>query len=532
MSGGPLALVVYAGQMATYVCEGGDVQPTYPILHPITEELLLLLRQDQSQSLVTDWCTSASASTTTHASGDRAWLLKQKAQGIRSCLLPLMQGRLVLLVVPLSSTASYREAWTQLCFDGHVLARRLIMLSDTVASAFACGMNSGVVIHASLSTVSMCRVEAGCSTRYSNSHLGSVQMLCGPKLSMQLTEEWSKLALVVSTPNSSTSMRAFEVTKGAELDTAREGGADKQHPESHRLMGLVKLTGAEYRDSLIRTFGLKAYTAVIIRAQMKEQERQESRAISSKGKGKGGNRQGSLSPLDELRQRYPRAVRQAPGQLEKLLARVAQGGPTTPVSAAPLEGGEPCVLAGEALAIPYVRALFEYVVRNCGDDTWRVVKREQRGRKRSSTTRWRPHRPRSGRSDDQRSSSNEAKTEAMCSDANSDSAETFRGTRQHTSDSSGEEDNGSEEDTEEETESSSSDSSSDSSSMASLLDNSDDDTWLRSQTTPLPSAPWWLPLLGGSIVSRLSDKDLQRAIITAEEARETRGTVIHWRMLI
>lgn len=497
--------------MATYVCEGGDVQPTYPILHPISEEVLRLLRQEQSQATAPDQSAPASASSSMHTSGDRAWRLKQQAQELRYHFLPLLQGRFVLLVVPLSSTASYREEWTRLCFDSHVLARRMVMLTDTVASAFACGMDRGVVVHASLSTVSMCRVEEGCSTRYSNSHMGSLQMLCGVKLSLQLAEEWPRVANSVTT-SYSTSFPALGPAKGAEMDTAVESSADK-HLWNSGVGALVDLTSPAYRDALIRAFGFKAYRDVIVRTQMEEQQHQVAMTTSSKGKGKGSGRQ------------------RAPGQLEKLLARVVQGGPTTPASAAFLEGGEPCVLAGEALAIPYVHALFDYLVKRCGDDVWAVVERERRARKRSLTTSRLQHRPPPSHHEDHRSTMSKAGSGAAHSGANGGSDEAATGTGRHgssTSRSTSSDKDLSDEEEEEEEESSSSSSSS----GTSLSDSSDEDTWLQSQPTPLPAAPWWLPLLGGSIVSRLTDKDVQRAVITAEEARETNGTTVHWRMLL
>ncbi|CAJ1990947.1 hypothetical protein conserved [Leishmania donovani] len=532
MSGDPLALVVYAGQMATYVCEGGDVQPTYPILNSITEEVLRLLRQEQCQTTAPDQSAPASASSAMHTSGDRTWLLKQQAQELRYHFLPLLLGRFVLLVVPLSSTASYREEWTRLCFDSHVRARRLVMLTDTVASAFACGMDSGVVVHASLSTVSMCRVEEGCSTRYSNSHMGSLQMLCGVKLSLQLAEEWPKVANSVTTSNS-TSVPALGPVKGAEVDTAVEGDADK-HLWSSGGGASVDLKNPAYRDTLVRAFGFKAYRDVIVRAQMEAQQHQAAMTTSSKGKGKGGTRQRAPSLLDDLHRKYPRGVRRAPGQLEKLLARVVQGGPTTPASAAFLEGGEPCVLAGEALAIPYVHALFDYLVKRCGDDVWAVVERERRARKRSLTAS-RPQHRSSPSHHDHRDTMRKAESGAAHSGANGGSDEAATGTRRHNSSTSRSTSSGkdlSDEEEEGKEESSFSSSSSYSSSGTSLPDRSDEDTWLRLQPTPLPAAPWWLPLLGGSIVSRLTDKDLQRAVITAEEARETNGTMVHWRMLL
>lgn len=532
MSSDPLALVVYAGQMATYVCEGGDVQPTYPILHPITEEVLRLLRQAQCQATAPDQSAPASASSAMHTSGDRAWPLKQQVQELRYHFLPLLQGRFVLLVVPLSSAPSYREEWTRLCFDSHVLARRLVMLTDTVASAFACGMDNGVVVHASLSTVSMCRVEEGCSTRYSNSHMGSLQMLCGMKLSLQLAEEWPKVANTAATSNS-TLVPAFGPVKGAEVDTAGEGGAHK-HLWGSGVGAVVDLTSPAHRDALVRAFGFKAYRDVIVRAQMEAQQHQAAMTTPSKGKGKGGTRQRAPSFLDDLRQKYPRAVRRAPGQLEKLLARVVQGGPTTPASAAFVEGGEPCVLAGEALAIPHVYALFDYLVKRCGDDVWAVVERERRARKRSLTTSRSQHLS-SPSHHDHRDTMSKAESGAAHLGANGGSDEAATGTRRHSSSTSRSTSSGkdlSDEEEEEEEESSLSSSSSYSSSGTLLSDSSDEDTWLQSQPTPLPAAPWWLPLLGGSIVSRLSDKDVQRAVITAEEARETNGTMVHWRMLL
>uniref|UniRef100_A0AAW3BH86 Actin-like protein n=1 Tax=Leishmania naiffi TaxID=5678 RepID=A0AAW3BH86_9TRYP len=532
MSGDPLTLVVYAGQMATYVCEGGDVQPTYPILHSITEEVLRLLRQEQRQSTAPDHSTSASSSSTTYASGDRASLLKQQAQELRCRLLPLMQGRFVLLVVPLSSTASYREEWTQLCFDECALARRLVMLADTVASAFACGMDSCVVVHASLSTVSMCRVEAGCSTRHSNSHMGSLQMLCGAKLSLQLTEEWPKVTFSV-TASDSNSVPELVPSNDAEV-TAGIGGDTDMHLGSSGVGALVDLASPKHRDALIHAFGFKAYSAVVVRSQMEAQEPQVTMTTSSKGKGKGGGRQRASSLLDELRQVYPRAVRRRPGQLEKLLARVVHGGSTTPASAVRHDGGEPCVLAGEALAIPYVYALFAYVVKRCGDDVWAIVQRERRARKRSLTTPQLQHRPFPNDHEGHRGTTNKAESGETHSGASGACDEVAPAThRQNSSTSSSTRSGkGDSEDEGVENESSCSNSSSHSSSVTSLLGKSEKDTWLRLQETPLPEAPWWLPLLGGSIVSRLTDQDVQRALITAEEARETKGTVVHWKMLL
>ncbi|KAG5472758.1 hypothetical protein LSCM4_02081 [Leishmania orientalis] len=533
MSGDPPALVVYAGQMATYVCEGGDVQPTYPVAHPITEEVLRLLRQEQHQSTIADPSTSPSASTSTYTSGDRVSRLKQRAHEVRSRILPLMQGRFVLLVVPLGSTASYREEWTRLCFDGHVLARRLVMLADTVASAFACGMDSGIVVHASLSTVSMCRVEAGCSTRYSNSHMGSVEMLCGSKLSLQLTEEWPKATFSAATRNC-VSMPALEPANDAVVATASKGSADN-HLVGNSGAALVDLASPEYRDALIRVFGFKAYSVVIARAQMESQQRQVAMRTSSKGKGKGHGKQCAPSLLAELRQTYPRAVRQAPGQLEKLLVRVVQGGPTKPASEALLEDREPCILAGEALAIPYVHALFDYIVKRCGDDVWTVVERERRARKRSSIISRMQQRPSPTHEEGQRGTARKAEAEAAHSAANGSSNEAATCTPRQSprsSSSTSSDENVSDEEEEVEGESSFSSLSSRSSSVTSFLEDSVEDTWLQSQPTPLPTAPWWLPLLGGSIVSRITYKDLQRAVITAEEARETNGTVVHWRMLL
>ncbi|GET90759.1 hypothetical protein, conserved [Leishmania tarentolae] len=531
MSGDPPALVVYAGQMATYMCEGGDVQPTYPILHPITEEVLRLLRGEQCQTALLD-PSPASASSLTHKSGDRAWRMKQQAQELRCHMLPLMKDRFVLLVVPLSSTASYREEWTRLCFDSHVLARRLVMLTDTVASTFACGVDCGVVIHASLSTVSICRVEEGCSTRYTNSHIGSLQMLCGVKPSLELVEEWSKVAHSVTTSNA-TLVSSLGPSEDAEVDTAAEDGADK-HPRKGGVDALVDLTSPEYRDVLIRAFGFQAYREIIVRAQMEAQQRQAAMTSSSKGKGKGCGRQRAPSLLDVLKRKYPRAARRAPGQLEKLLARVVQGGPTTPASPSFLEDGEPCVLAGEALAIPYVRALFDCLVNRCGDDIWAVVERERRARKRAPTTSHLQHHPSPSDHEDHRDVIGKAKSEAAHSGASGGSDEAATGVQQRNSNTTSITSNGedvSDEEEEEVDESSLSSSSSYSSSGTFLHDSSDKDTWLQSQPTPLPAAPWWLPLLGGSIVSRLTDKDVQRAVITSEEVRETNGTIIHWRML-
>ncbi|KAG5472379.1 hypothetical protein LSCM1_03778 [Leishmania martiniquensis] len=533
MSDDPPALVVYAGQMATYLCDGGDVQPTYPVEHPITEDVLRLLRQEQHQSEVADPRASASASAATDMSGDRASRARQRAQEIRSRIFPLMQGRYVVLVVPLSSTASYREEWTRLCFDGHVLARQLVMLTDTVASAFACGMDSGIVVHASLATVSMCRVEAGCSTRYSSSRMGSVQMLCGPKLSLQLTGEWPRAAFSVAASNS-ISMPALEHANDGEVTAASEGGAS-HYLAGSGVCGLADLTSPEYRDALIRVFGFKAYSAVIVHAQMASQQRQIEAVASSEGKGKSTGSQRSPSLLAELHQTYPGAVRRAPGQLEKLLVRVVQGAPTTPTSAARREGREPCVLAGEALAIPYVRELFDFVVRHCGDDVWAEVERERRARKRSSIA-GRLHQCHSpSQQEGQGGTQGTVELEAARCAIKGGSTEAATCTRRQSS-SSGSSTSGDkdfcEEDEEVEGESSSSSVTSRSSSMSSSSEDSVEDAWLQSQPTPLPTAPWWIPLLGGSIVSRITYKDVQRAVITAEEARETNGTVVHWKMLL
>lgn len=527
------ALVVYAGQMATYVCEGGDVQPTYPIEQPITEEVLRLLCQDQpalttSPPLVP---AVAPASGAAHASSDRAVHGRRRAERLRRLFLPLLAHRFIVLVVPLSSATAYREEWTRLCFHSSVQARRLVVLADTVACAFACGIDGGLVLHASLNTVALCRVEAGCSTRYSNSQMGSVHMLCGASVAAKLTESWPDVAVKLAHPSTDTSSTEYGGT------LAGESAADEVLSGS--IGAAPDLAAAEYRDAVIRAFGYRAYVAVVLRAQVAAQLRQQRQSQAGSGKGKGRQRQREPSLRQALDALYPRPIRRAPGQLEKLLVRVVQGEP-----AAGGHDGEPCVLAGEALAIPHVRELLEYVVRHCGERLWRVVERERRRLRRSR------HAAHAGEGTRRSSARTEKSVEAAgtrgaararATPDTAEAATSYR--RRHSESSYG---SGNSADTSESEDSSASTSSGDgdsssasaaSSSASSRTegdasdDEDEEDAWLHTQPTPLPSAPWWLPLLGGSVVSRLTEQDLQRAVIYEDEAMESNGTVVHWRML-
>lgn len=457
------AIVLYAGSAATYVCEAGDVQPTYPHLQPITEDLLKLLH-------------SASAQTVPAAVADRQ---KTRLGGgavaaLRQHLVPLLRHRTVFLVLPLASSASYQEEWVRWCFHADVAVRRLLVLSDTVADSFACGQDSCVVLHASLHTISVSRVKAGCSTRYGNSRVGSVQGLCGEAAAAKLAAEVSRVAAALSVQRCGSGSDDEEEGASAADSSARGAEASL----------MVDLSAAEYRNSLVHAFGYQVYRAVIA---VPQQERLR-RAAQGTGKGKGKGRGASTpSLLDALKQAYPREVRHAPGQVEKLVARVAQGVVSTPSVAE----SEPCILAGEALAVPYMTELLRCVLRRCGDKTWTAVEHEQRARQR--------------------------RLRAQRGDADGTYEAEATAAKRHKTESS--------EDT------STSSSTSSSSSASDEESEEDEDVWLHLQPTPLPTAPWWLPLLGASLVSRLPESDLQRITITEDEARESNGTIVHWKML-
>ncbi|KAK7194269.1 hypothetical protein NESM_000341900 [Novymonas esmeraldas] len=510
MADAPPALVVYAGQVATYVCDAGDVQPTYPTLPPITEELLRLVRQRLHISAAAhvsgpspSTASAAAAPGSTPVDGVRRQM-QQRADNLCQRVLPLMAGRQVVLVVPLCHAASYREEWVRLCFDAHVRTRRLVLMSDTVASAFACGVDSGVVLHASLFAVSVCRVEAGSSTRYGHSSAGGVQALCGARCSSQLMAEWPELAAVLAAAAPPRDAAAATEAATSTEDATRLSSVD---------WAAAAVVSPACRDALIRAFGFKAYTAVVVRAlaeSSQQQQRPPSTSSSSKGKGKGGGggRHTASLLLAELRRVYPRAARRAPGQLEKLLARVVQGGSPAQVAG----DTEPCVLAGEALAVPHLRDLFHQLVTHCGDDLWAVVERERRLRKRCPPA--------------------AVVADGISAPVNSGAAAPASASQDSAGSSS---DSGDDSDTEETTPdrpASDSASSSPASTSSSVSDASEDASWLHPQPTPLPTAPWWLPLLGGSIVGRLTDHDLQRALITEEEARESNGAVVHDRILL
>ncbi|KPI90367.1 hypothetical protein ABL78_0443 [Leptomonas seymouri] len=476
------AIVLYAGSAATYICEAGDVQPTYPLVQPITKEVLCELQSSQF-------------STSSSSLGDRKTShVKQSTAVLRKHLLPLLHDRTVFLVLPLSSSTSYSEEWVRFCFHAEVHVRRLVVLSDTIADSFACNRNSCIVLHVSLSTVSVCRVEAGCSTRYGNSHVGGVHALCGggETVMLKMVERLPTVAAAMATSKA-------ETTSGSAEEGDDDGMAANDISYTEELG--IDLSDVKYRDELIRAFGYKAYRAVIVVPQ--QQRMDAASKPPAKGKGKGSDRvqrrsRASSSVLNALRRAYPREVREAPGQLEKLLARVVQGGSVAPSS---LEETEPCILAGEALAVPYVRQLYAFIICRCGGAVWDAVELERRAKQRRVSAGL------SERGYVDGASMTQQGTEGASFDPDKGSSIPMpKRIKKEASDSS--------------------DSSSDD------RESDDDDDWLHLQPTPLPTAPWWLPLLGASVVSRLPDQDLQRAYITEEEARESNGNVVHWKVLL
>jgi hypothetical protein len=478
------AIVLYAGGAATYVCEEGDVQPTYPYVQPITEELLRSLE------------VSPSATASCNTGGDRlAPSVKQSTTLIRHYLFPLLHERTVFVVLPLGSSASYREGWVRLCFGAEVRVRRLVVLSDAVASSFACGRTRCVVLHASLQGVSVSRVEAGSSIRYSNSRVGSVQDLCGEAAAMKLAENLPAVAAAAAV--------AVRCSQGSsEGDEDETAAVCPGNVENVALT--VDLTELKYRDALVHAFGYRAYRNAIAVPQQRRVDAERRSSVG--GKGKGGGR-ASLSLLTALRRAYPREVRDAPGELEKLLARVVQGGSTSSSS----DETEPCILAGETLAVPYMQQLFIEVVQRCGGAVWAAVEKDRKAKQRQASSSSSDQRSGTAETAHQRKSKEEIGPGDLGNKPSTPLHKRFKkemGTSTcYGSSSSISDESGSDYD-------------------------DDDDMWLHLQPTPLPTAPWWLPLLGASVVSRLSDQDLQRAVITEEEARESNGTVVHWKVLL
>lgn len=491
MASGLPSIVLYAGSAATYLCEAGDVQPTYPFLQPISEELL---RQLQLTSSTTALSNGADCSSS-HMQHNAAW--------IRTHVFPLLRHRTMFLVLPLSSSASYREEWVRLCFHADVQVRRLVVVSDTVADGFACGCRSCVVLHASLNAVSVSRVEEGCSVRYGNSHVGSVQSLCGETVTAKLAEHLPTLAADVALRN------ATKQGSGSDDEEKSDAAADVSGMASCEID--VDLFDGSYRDELVHTFGYKAYCAAIA-IPRQQQLNAESRSNSKgKGKGKGKGRaqkrgRASDSLLDALHHAYPRAVREAPGQLEKLLARVVQGS----VRAVD-ENTEPCIVAGEALAVPCLQQLYTYVARHCGSAVWATAELERKARQRRRTQADHGTSDNAGRTRADEQHPGEAHHEAGNRSCRSPRTKLSDQTSSSGSSISTSEDEDSDDDS---------------------YDDDADNLWLHIQPTPLPSAPWWLPLLGASVISRLTDHDLQRALITEEEARESNGTIVHWKILL
>lgn len=81
-----------------------------------------------------------------------------------------------------------------------------------------------------------------------------------------------------------------------------------------------------------------------------------------------------------------------------------------------------------------------------------------------------------------------------------------------------------EEDEEEEEESSQSTSTEDSSSASAA-------SWCMLPTCP-PHAPWWMPLIGGSILAQFAERDVRAMRILPSEIVETNGKIVYWKGLL
>lgn len=493
------AIVIYAGSAATYICEEGDVQPTYPTLPPFTEELLRSLQQSQSA--------------VPHTKQNVTFLVKY--------FFPLLRRRTVVLVLPLSSTTGYREEWVRFCFHAAVQVRHLVVLSDTVADSFACGQVNCAVLHVSLHGVSVSRVSAGCSTRYGNSHVGSLHALCGDGVTAKVVELLPRAAAAKAVRNAEAQQQRFRREEESDdTDEDVDGAATVEWSFANDVDLGVDLTDLRYRDALVYAFGYRAYRAVIVAPQQQQLDAASQRSMKGKGKGKGQKHASSL--LDKLRQSYPREVREAPGQLEKLLARVVQGGSEEGVAGVTT----PCILAGEALALPFMQQLYTYLIHHCGSAVWDAVEEERRAKQRrmrlgAKEAEYHAMDNRHSGGDESENAKAQSGGEACHKRAAAGADKSFlarphKRSREEATDLS----------------SSSGSTDEDATSDSDDEEESEEELWLHRQPTPLPTAPWWLPLLGASVLSRLAPKDLQRASILEEEARESNGTVVHWKMLL
>lgn len=440
------AAVLYIGECGTYLCDAGDVQPTYDTETVLCEELLYLMRSE-NRSIGNNRVTEA------------RW---REVGKMRDRLAHHLRGRHVILVAPLHSTPAFREQLVLFCFDAFVGAVSATLLADTVADCFACGLADAVVVHVSLSTVSVSRMEDGCSVKYSSSHLWSV-------------------------PN---------LLQSSCIEPAIRGGVDSTATSlTVESLSHVDVRLPSCRADLIAAFGLGVYSDVVAKELTSEMHCITSGETSHL-------RIPVPPPLHKFSQEYPEITRAAAGALEKLLARMVRIGE---------RGTCPVVLAGEGLAVPLAEQLFRNLAMRCGVTVHPVGENQsshvngKRVREIVSVPVLKAsHVEYFGASTSTVTRCDNPLESAAKSSLPADKKQ-YRdplpiATEIPTSRS-----------------------------LQRVATRNDTSAYIY--PTPLPTAPWWLPILGGSLVAQLPDSDLSRARMTAQEVQESCGTVVHWKAL-
>lgn len=69
------------------------------------------------------------------------------------------------------------------------------------------------------------------------------------------------------------------------------------------------------------------------------------------------------------------------------------------------------------------------------------------------------------------------------------------------------------------------------SSSSSLEETNTPTSWRVLPTCP-PHAPWWMPLIGGSIIAQLPERDVRGMRISPSEIVETNGKIVYWKALL
>ncbi|KAH9580048.1 hypothetical protein LSM04_006999 [Trypanosoma melophagium] len=458
---GRAIIVLVLGELATYLCRAGEPRPFL-----------------EEKAIPEDFLGCTTSSTASTSSTAKTASKQEAASRIISKLREHILDRNIIMVFPIHSSQEYREKLLLFVFE-KLQVRTVIAISDLVADAFALGPRESLVLHASLSKLSIGRVEAGVTVKYTTSTAGSLSQIvkptaCNGNCNHNVDGKEMKTDGVRSTENGDTGSLT-NTTADTNSNCTLGVGGDRALSLRSFSSTTVDLLDEKYREKLLSFFGDVVYQSVVslqekqqghhnsirLKRGRTDEKHEDNGEEEEENKVVGKENNWNTVPATTSRNKRR-------GVLERLISSVSDG------------DSLPVIITGEALNIaPLLRDFLEETIRICSN---------------------------AHKEDSDSSSSSLEDSDSTIGSSSSISTTTTTTTTNNNNNNS--------------------DSSSSSSSSAYACG------LLKLQPLPLPGFSWMLSVIGGSLVAQLSLAELSKLRISREDAISSKGSIIHWRSVV